>query len=234
MGADRLSGGSGPDTLSGGTLAVEELNGAIVTRRDTIGICKVREVRDVAHDTVHYDDRRAPLRISLDGVANDGAAGEGDNVLDDVEVVHGGRRGDTLIGNARRNFLQGGPGSDTLVGGGGPDVLEGAIEDHGTRSGTRPNRLLGGAGGDCLLGGGGGDSLRGSDGADTLSGEGGRDSLRAGAGRDYVFARDLTRDLVDGGADADRATIDRRDRVARVERLVAPPPPPDGSILRAR
>ena len=41
-------------------------------------------------DDVGYGKRNAGIAVSLDGVANDGEAGEGDNVGTDVETVSGG------------------------------------------------------------------------------------------------------------------------------------------------
>ena len=230
-GQDRLIGGPGSDVLSGGRLATEEVTRRVRARDFGVGICRVRIARDVAVDAVLYSGR-APLDVSLDGIANDGAAGEADNVLADVEAVWGGNGNDRLVGNGRANFLQGGAGNDTLVGRGGSDVLEGEVEMHGSQTGTGSNRLYGGDGNDCLLGGAGNESMRGGDGADRLSDEGGRDTLFAGDGRDYILARDLRRDDVNGGPNVDRATVDPRDRVVAVERFVRPPSPPSGTILR--
>lgn len=58
-GDDELDGGRGADGLSGGP----------------------------GHDSVSYEG--APVDVTLDGVANDGAAGENDNVLLDTEDVYG-------------------------------------------------------------------------------------------------------------------------------------------------
>jgi Ca2+-binding RTX toxin-like protein len=63
------------------------------------------------------------LQITLDRLANDGAAGEGDNVWADVENVRGGAAGDTLIGDDGANALVGKGGSDQLTGSGGADTL---------------------------------------------------------------------------------------------------------------
>ena len=41
-------------------------------------------------DTVTYEDRTNQVFVTLDGRANDGENGEGDNVLPDVEVILGG------------------------------------------------------------------------------------------------------------------------------------------------
>jgi hypothetical protein len=85
-------------------------------------------------DQVLYDSRTAPVTITLDGVADDGEAGEGDNVGADIERATGGSGDDLIVGNAAENFLLGGPGNDVLVGG----VLQ-AMSGHTMRS----RRLIG-------------------------------------------------------------------------------------------
>ena len=98
-------------------------------------------------DTVHGDDGRdmvsyvhgtQGVHVTLDGAADDGAPGQGENVFPDVEIVWGTNEDDeirsggglhdlTLIGNAGDDILAGGPGRDELVGGEGSDVLSGGI-----------------------------------------------------------------------------------------------------------
>ncbi|MEY2426502.1 MAG: hypothetical protein QOI61_2074, partial [Actinomycetota bacterium] len=78
-----------------------------------------------ATDSVSYAGRSAAVTVRLDGVANDGEAGEGDDVRADVENVTGGNGNDTLVGSASANRLDGGPGADTVSGGGGDDTLIG-------------------------------------------------------------------------------------------------------------
>jgi len=67
------------------------------------------------------------VAITLNGVADDGAAGEGDNVGPalDVEDVLGGDGDDLIAGNDNANWLDGGPGDDLLAGGDGPDTFAG-------------------------------------------------------------------------------------------------------------
>ena len=92
-GNDTMTGGSGQDTFVSGTGA-DVLKGGI------------------GYDTADYSARTAPLTVSLDGVANDGEAGEGDNVQTDVEVVTGGAGGDTLDGGLGADDLYGGAGNE--------------------------------------------------------------------------------------------------------------------------
>lgn len=110
-GNDGLDGGPGPDSFDGGE----------------------------GTDTATYALRRAPVLVSLDGVANDGEAGEGDNVPAEIEVVFGGNGADRLrsvplgaepasAGAAQAepaHTLIGGPGNDVLTGGDGVDALDG-------------------------------------------------------------------------------------------------------------
>ena len=92
-------------------------------------------------DTADYDGA-VNLNVSLDGVANDGAAGENDNV--DTENVTGATGNDILTGDANVNRLKGDLGNDTIDGGGGADTLNGDGDN---------DVLVGGAGGDILSGG---------------------------------------------------------------------------------
>ncbi|ADB51486.1 calcium-binding protein [Conexibacter woesei] len=94
-------------------------------------------------DTVEYDATAERFAISLDGRANDGRGGEGDNVLPDVENVTGGDEGNVISGSDAANVLQGGGGEDRLTGGRGRDTLAG-------RGGNDTLDALDGAGGDRL------------------------------------------------------------------------------------
>jgi Ca2+-binding RTX toxin-like protein len=96
-GNDTLDGGPGPDRISGGD----------------------------GRDTVDYENRSNHVTVSLDGIANDGEANEGDNVLPNVESVLGGTVGDDLSGDGDPNRLDGGPGEDLLIGNAGADILQG-------------------------------------------------------------------------------------------------------------
>jgi len=109
-GNDTIAGGAGNDTLDGGTGA-DDLRG------------------DAGQDAATYPAATAPVRVTLDDEADDGAAGEGDNVHGDVEDVYGGRGADVLTGSVTANTLDGGAGNDTLVGGAGVDGLYGGDGD---------------------------------------------------------------------------------------------------------
>ena len=75
-------------------------------------------------DTVDYSSRTNPLTITLDGAANDGEAGENDNVGAGIENVIGGSGNDTITGGPGNDTLAGGPGNDVLHGAGGNDTFD--------------------------------------------------------------------------------------------------------------
>jgi hypothetical protein len=98
-GRDTLDGGPGTDVIAGGD-----------------GI-----------DTVSYEERAGnqPVSISLDGVANDGEAGENDAVNADMEDSIGGAGDDTIAGSTGPNEIDGGDGGDVIDGAAGPDTIDG-------------------------------------------------------------------------------------------------------------
>ncbi|MBS1870106.1 MAG: hypothetical protein JSS99_10605 [Actinobacteria bacterium] len=104
-GNDTLSGGAGNDELDGGPGA-DILNGG------------------PGSDVVSYSGT-LPVKVTLDGVANDGTAGEGDNVGSDVEDIFGGDGDDKLVGSRAANTIDGGAGDDTIDGGAGSDRIYG-------------------------------------------------------------------------------------------------------------
>ncbi len=81
---------------------------------------------DAGNDTVDYSFRTDPLRITMDDdLANDGSAGEADNVHTDVENIFSGTGNDRITGNAAANYISGGAGKDLILGGAGLDKLVG-------------------------------------------------------------------------------------------------------------
>jgi Ca2+-binding RTX toxin-like protein len=104
-GADTLTGGAGRDTLDGGP-GTDSISGGD------------------GHDTVTYEERAAPLIVTLDGAANDGEAGENDVVAGDIEDVIGGTGDDTITGSPDANEIDGGDGGDVIDGGGGRDLID--------------------------------------------------------------------------------------------------------------
>lgn len=70
--------------------------------------------------------RTGPARPSAAGGPDDGAAGEGDELID-VETLGGGSGDDLLRASSTTTFayLYGGPGSDSLIGSAKSDYLDG-------------------------------------------------------------------------------------------------------------
>lgn len=197
-GSDVLDGGPGGDTLSGGTSL--EYQGLRIFTPNT--------------DTVTYAGRTNDVSADPDGLADDGEAGEGDLLEDDVEKLIGGSGDDVLVGTVAKGRIQGKERlfGSLLRGRGGDDLL------RGTRAG---DALVGGSGDDVLRGSRGQDLIRGATGNDRLVGGRGRDLLRGDDGRDLLLARDGRRDRVNGGAGTDKAQIDEAlDRVRRVETIL--------------
>ena len=139
-GNDNLSAGTGAETLSGGN-GNDTLNPGDAT--DTVS-------GGPGIDQVAYNDQKfvsgtpgsyvaTPVNVSLDGVANDGYAGNNSNIGTDVEDVTVSDLIDcssvpttpcaygnaTLTGDSAPNSLAGGSGNDTITGGGGGDFLSG-------------------------------------------------------------------------------------------------------------
>ena len=87
---------------------------------------------DEGIDSIDYFDRSGtePVSVTLDGQANDGAPGEGDNVLD-AEDVDGGGADDTLRGSDSSEFsiMRGNGGNDTITPGSLEDVVFGGNGD---------------------------------------------------------------------------------------------------------
>jgi Ca2+-binding RTX toxin-like protein len=157
-GDDAMTGGPGGDALAGG-LGNDELNGSdpLLLGADGPDDLRGEEGTDSLHggdgddqlaggpgpdalhggsglDTADYSVAEGPLAISLDGRANDGEEGEGDNFDSDVEAARGGSEDDVLSGDARANVLAGGSGEDFLEGGTGPDRLDGNDDNDAIQS----------------------------------------------------------------------------------------------------
>jgi hypothetical protein len=65
---------------------------------------------------VSYEDSPARVRVTLDGVANDGTPGEHDNVAPDIGNVTGSQFDDTLsVANGASQFVYCGDGDDSVI-----------------------------------------------------------------------------------------------------------------------
>lgn len=200
-GNDTLFGGAGRDTIQGG-------NGDDVIRS---GANADLMVGGDGNDTADYSERSTPITVTLDGTANDGAAGEGDNVEDDFETILGGTGNDNLTGTVATidpmTMLPVG-GGNLIIGNGGNDVLNGLSGDDTLIGGAGNDNLNGGDGDDTLEGGLGNDALNGGAGDDTLKGGLGTDTYADGGGLDFADYSDRTVSLridMDGVADDGQA-----------------------------
>jgi Ca2+-binding RTX toxin-like protein len=211
-GADELIGGTGDDSIDGGPgadLFEAPIAGYGIhetpTANDSAGADTLTGGTGV--DTVSYVLRDDPLRITLDGQANDGAPGERDRIANDVESVIGGQGNDVMTGSPRSDALYGYAGDDKLHGGRGDDTVDG------------------GPGQDMVAGDGGADTVSGGHGQDVVDGGPGRDNIYGEyavgcsfseaciGGADILRAQDGERDLISCGVGTDRALIDRVDIV---------------------
>ena len=168
-GNDKLLGGSGADTMNG----------------------------NAGVDTVDYSDETEPVTVSLNGIADDGLKGEGDNVQPDVENITGGAGNDTLTGSAYANTIAGGPGKD---------VIHGGSEN------------------DSLLGGPDSDQLYGDDGLDTFVGGPGSDKMWGGGGGDFVdYQSSTTPVTVDLKGHKGKSTSEGSDKLREIENAYGSP-----------
>jgi Ca2+-binding RTX toxin-like protein len=230
-GPDVLMGGAGFDTITGGPGhdAIWGADNADVidagAGNDWIdpGLGPDTATGGPGIDTVSYRGRNPPVRITQDGLANDGVQTasrmENDNIAADIEVLVGGNGNDTLTGGPADNTLIGGPGSDTLNGGGGVntvsyaprnapvivDLLTGIATGWGTDHLSHIANVIGTVHGDTLIGGNGPNTLVGGVGADILKGMGGNDRLFGGRGAD-TLAGGRGVDTCVGGPGMDRFT----------------------------
>jgi Ca2+-binding RTX toxin-like protein len=147
-------------------------------------------------DEASYFNRALPVRVTPDGLADDGSPGERDRVDADVEVVSGGAGDDVLTARPEGSTLFGDLGADRLAGDSGKDRLFGGGTD------ASADTLLGAGGDDELGGGGGDDRLDGGPGRDLLTGDDGQDLLR-GEGGDDTLAGGTGDDRLEGGPGAD-------------------------------
>jgi Ca2+-binding RTX toxin-like protein len=199
-----VSGGKGNDSLKGGNFN-DTLWG--FDGNDTLdgGAGADDMAGSDGADTVTYASRTTNLSLSLDGKANDGAAGEADKLDDTIDTLIGGSGNDTISGNP-------GPSGWLFVGGAGNDSLTaGANADDSLQGGDGNDILVGGLGKNSLDGGNGNDSLFGGAGADVLVGGAGIDTIRGDTGNDTINAKDGAKDIVDGGTGTDIATVDSTD-----------------------
>lgn len=192
VGNDQLHGNAGTDTLDGGvgndSLFGDDGNDILL---DSAG----GDLYDGGNgvDQLDMSARTVNLTITMDGNANDGAAGEGDNVLNTVEKLYTGRGNDRITADAASvaaYTLYGNAGNDTISGSGGVDLIDGGAGTDSLSGNGGNDAIYGQAGKDTLRGGDGNDRLLGGTENDSIAGDGGDDTLLSGSGKDTVRGGD--------------------------------------------
>ena len=208
-GSDYLFGGEDDDTLRGGASP------------DTMW-------GDAGTDLVEYEGHAAAVTVRLDGLQNDGSAGENDYIKNDVENASGTQFNDKLYGSPGANRLDGKngndsmygmSGNDTMVGGFGADLFVGGLDkdtaDYTYAIGAltidlddMPDDGIAGEGDNVqssvenVIGGFHNDTIIGNSFSNTLIGGGGNDTLIGMDGADELFGG-IGDDSLDGGGGAD-------------------------------
>jgi Ca2+-binding RTX toxin-like protein len=203
-GRDALQGGAGDDVLDGDRFeqpAADLIDGGPGTDR--------AEGWTIPDGSTH-----PPARVTLDGQANDGRPGEGDDVRD-IELVTSNVSGSWTMSNADDVIevwanLDGG--ASTIRTLGGNDRVTGGNHDERIDGGVGNDRLEGGYGNDRIVGGAGRDTIVGDM---SRSDCGVLQSCSLPQGNDVIDARDGERDTISCGVGRDTVTADRQDVVSR-------------------
>ena len=204
-GGDVLEGGDGDDTLSGdvcGAPAPDVLDGGA-------GFDTLTDWGDCGPSS----DRR-PVRVTVNGIADDGRPGEHDDVRDlDVLQLFVPA---TVIGTDGANAVEIYAAADrepsTIEGRGGADDLRAGSGRETIDGGAGDDRIEGGFNHDVLTGGPGSDVIYGDSTSGNCGGNG--QSCTLPFGNDTIDARDGAADQIDCGAGQDTAVVDALDTVA--------------------
>jgi len=203
-GRDVLHGGAGDDVLDGDRFeqpAADVIDGGAGTDR-------------VEGWTIPDGSTHPPTSVTLDGQANDGRPGEGDDVRD-VELITSNVSGSFVMSDADDvvevwSNLDGGVSTIRTLG--GNDRVTGGNHDERIDGGAGNDRLEGGYGNDRIVGGPGRDTII----ADKSASDCGiLQSCSLPQGNDVIDARDGERDTISCGVGLDRVVADRKDVVSR-------------------
>lgn len=206
-GNDQLFGEDGDDVLDGGA-GNDEFDGFIAGLANT-GAGADTYIGGPGEDRFSYWTRSAPVSVTLDGIANDGEAGEGDNIHPDVDEVGGGSGDDILIGSDGDDYLWGSDGNDTIRGLGGNDKLQGNDGDDLVDGGPGNDEVGGGCHNDHLIGGPGVDTLLSDDNCGDRLKRGTLDVIDAADGQaDALIFCSMSGDII-----GDTAIVDAADPV---------------------
>ncbi len=228
-GNDKLYGGGGDDVLRAGD-GDDELEG--VGGNDQLygegGNDKLRgdDHRSTGADVIDggagYDQTdgdwmvesgsyQPPIGVSLDGAANDGRPGEGDNVTG-LEKIYLNAPATLVGGDGAEEFtvFNTDNGPTKLVGNGGDDKLSAFDYDDTVEGGAGNDQLVGGYGNDTVTGGPGRDVING----DVASSACNWIQCRMPYGNDTIYAQDGEVDQIDCGIGTDTAYVDAADVVS--------------------
>jgi Ca2+-binding RTX toxin-like protein len=203
-GNDDLDGGAGADVIDGG-LGNDFVHGGPGGPGDGDTL-----LGGPGFDMVTYAARTTPVRVTLDGVADDGSAGENDQADLSLEGVIGGTADDVIVlqqSAATRSVrsVRGGPGAGFAYGGAGNDQITGTPLADVIGGGPGNDTVTSGAGNDAVHGGSGNDIIKAGPGNDRTYGERGVDQIDLGAGDDVAFSLDRSKDTVNCGEGTDQA-----------------------------
>jgi len=223
-GADVVEGGDGNDTLSGDRGHFNLSWAASFVGDSVDGGPGVDRFED-------YHQGATGVTVTLDGVANDGRAGENDNLIG-IEFVQSRAPGtytgsegpdefeifyDTtgtvsvLKGLAGNDSLEGDHNAQQFDGGSGDDYLEGGYGDDTFVGGPNRDTFMGYRGDDLLIGGGASDTLASTNGFVRAFGGPGDDQISVADGRAHGPPDEI--DCGDGvdsaGGDTEPPNLDR-------------------------
>jgi hypothetical protein len=123
-GNDLLDGGPGDDYFNDGA-GDDSVSGGLNNDSFTVGTGRDDISGGDGSDTADFSARTGAVTITLNDQAEDGEAGEGDNVHADVESATGGSGNDRIVAGPNSSYLYGGAGNDSITGGAGEQRIEG-------------------------------------------------------------------------------------------------------------
>lgn len=236
-GSDQVNGGSGFDILAGGAGA-DQVNGG--DENDVLeggggddrivgGTGSDALFADAGDDSIVWNNGDGTDPVNEGGLGFDRVEVNGSAAAGDVSKLTADESGAVFQRTNLVPFaLNIEPDNEVVAvnGLGGNDTF--SVTDEGSALQVAAD---GGPGNDELIGGDEVDSFFGGSGNDLLTGGGGSDVLDGNEGEDQLFARDVTGDLVRGGAGTDSAqtdqvTVDAIDGVEALDATPAPAPAP--------
>ncbi len=217
-GGDQLGGDAGADTLEGGE-GGDVMDGGLGDDYLFGGFGGDSYEGGDGSDTADFSDATTPVSVTLNGAADDGSTGAGDNVAGSIESLIGGLDNDRLNANDGDGFIDGGGGNDILNGGRGADLLVGGVGVDTAEYFGHPGPVdvsLATPGGDGMAGendviAGDVESIGGSAFDDVLTGDAKNNFINGRAGNDRIsgaegddwLAGDLGNDIINGDAGGD-------------------------------